>query len=650
MRMDDIKTGNEVSIFQYIKRMAEEYPGLPYNFQDVETAGSRDTYYILWEDEMNATEKEKMAMDLMEFVSNCIGGANAYPKLRSMLEERPLFLYLSKLNSRIRLLIAEKLINETALYSFGLRLATESSFMEEVKLGMLLLGFFENDVTRKIMKKLGFHSSLTIYAVEASKNYNDQNDFLFELLQNTRGYGKLAALTIFEPVLLKHQRWILEKGALNEITPNMSAIMCLEKVDMSRFYQNLVITETCFSEVSYLLANAAEENDIKRFSQSLMLVQKYIDAGNSYSKEFIDLAAIVTIKNSMAPCWYKHGVDVEKDNNWSSNKENEIRNKCIELLKQPRWKNVLLRELSQPSNPTSLILLVMRDIGLHPAFDTFVPLLNKDNFDMDVLKFVLIDNYQKYLDEVLFYLSVILPEEIIFEGPKDIESKDVSADNKPDIWLLYLLKALRKEHRNEEKLFIRCLSNRLPDVRVEAIHALRVFQSAWSEDVLTSLEQSMKIEPVSKINKRIQRLLGKSNEPEKEQRYVDTSDIIVRPSSWDICLLETTIAGTFYHDMIVMEGRIENGDVLYLIREPENKYDLNAILVSAEDGYVLGYIPKKDNTIPASMMDDGEKLYAVFNSDNLEEKEPKIKIMLSKPVEKAGKVIELSKFYRKFNG
>lgn len=75
------------------------------------------------------------------------------------------------------------------------------------------------------------------------------------------------------------------------------------------------------------------------------------------------------------------------------------------------------------------------------------------------------------------------------------------------------------------------------------------------------------------------------------------------------------------------------------MREPENPHDDKAILVTAEDGYVLGYIPKENNAFPASLMDAGEKLYAVLLSDDLGNGKPEIQIMLNRRPEKAGRVI-----------
>ena len=54
---------------------------------------------------------------------------------------------------------------------------------------------------------------------------------------------------------------------------------------------------------------------------------------------------------------------------------------------------------------------------------------------------------------------------------------------------------------------------------------------------------------------------------------------------------------------------------------------------------MLGYVPKADNLTPASMMDAGERLYAIFRSENLEGK-PDIQIMIGKRPEKAGSLVQ----------
>ncbi len=630
----------EEAIYKFINRMSIKYPGLPYSFQDPYTAGRSDVLYVLWEDKLSISLKEKLAMELMEHILICIEKNNATKELAQILYKKPIFLYLEALSKRIDLYLAEELVDEKQLYSFGIKLATQSKLTEQVKLGMIILGFFENDFVRQILKTLGFHSAFTLYALEASKNFVRQNQFVYELAQNTCGYGKLVSLYILEPVRANQRKWMFEQGAINQIAPNLSAIMCIEKPDMAAFYRSLSLTEETFYNLSYLLAYASEDINIKEFSQSLMMVEKYIKVADKYAKSFIDLAAIVMIKKSMVPHWEQQDMDIKKENGWSSNKENLIRNACDDIIKQPKWENVVLCELSMPKEHTSLIISVLEILEIVPHFKEFAPLLQRDLFDMDILKYVLIEYPEYYLTDIFDYLQHVLPEEVLREDPQEILEDNITPENKPDIWLVYLLKAMRRGKFNKEGFFIRCLTCRFPDVRIEAIQALRVFKLQWSENVLPALEHAYRIEPVKNIRKRLLRLMGRKNYGQKkEQRYVDVSEIKVTPSPFDICLISTNIAGTFFRDLMVVEGQLEVGDILYLMREPENKYDEKAILVTTEDGYVLGYVPRTDNTMLSSMMDAGEKLYGVLASDNLDKGKPDIQIMLSKTPKQKGKVI-----------
>jgi hypothetical protein len=53
------------------------------------------------------------------------------------------------------------------------------------------------------------------------------------------------------------------------------------------------------------------------------------------------------------------------------------------------------------------------------------------------------------------------------------------------------------------------LTARFPDVRREAIQALRVFKSEWSVEVILALEQAYERGPVKNIRKRLLRLMGR---------------------------------------------------------------------------------------------------------------------------------------------
>lgn len=85
---------------------------------------------------------------------------------------------------------------------------------------------------------------------------------------------------------------------------------------------------------------------------------------------------------------------------------------------------------------------------------------------------------------------------------------------------------------------------------------------------------------------------------------------LIKPLSHEILLFDSYIAGTSYIKDETIFDDIKEEDKLILQREPENKFDENAILVLDSQKRKLGYIPEKDNIVFARLMDAGKYLMA----------------------------------------
>ena len=84
---------------------------------------------------------------------------------------------------------------------------------------------------------------------------------------------------------------------------------------------------------------------------------------------------------------------------------------------------------------------------------------------------------------------------------------------------------------------------------------------------------------------------------------------IIKPMIRDIHLLDTWIAGTMQMEDRSVLKALKPEEELVLRRE-ENEFDRMAILVLNRDNVRLGYIPEKDNTAFARLMDAGKTLKA----------------------------------------
>jgi hypothetical protein len=80
---------------------------------------------------------------------------------------------------------------------------------------------------------------------------------------------------------------------------------------------------------------------------------------------------------------------------------------------------------------------------------------------------------------------------------------------------------------------------------------------------------------------------------------------IAEPQHRRIHLVDVFIAGFQYYDGmrkdVIRSLRVD--DEVILKREPENKYDENAIEVYTPAGHKLGYLPRSDNTVIAAIAD-----------------------------------------------
>lgn len=78
---------------------------------------------------------------------------------------------------------------------------------------------------------------------------------------------------------------------------------------------------------------------------------------------------------------------------------------------------------------------------------------------------------------------------------------------------------------------------------------------------------------------------------------------------------ECNLAGRQYHDADEVWEELHVGSLLELRRDPDNRYDQNAVAVmfiegvdeetGEEDAYLLGYIPKEQNTEISQMLEMG---------------------------------------------
>ena len=90
------------------------------------------------------------------------------------------------------------------------------------------------------------------------------------------------------------------------------------------------------------------------------------------------------------------------------------------------------------------------------------------------------------------------------------------------------------------------------------------------------------------------------------------------------------VAGLQYHPGVHL--LLSSDDALRMVREPDNPYDANAVALYA-GGIKLGYIPKRENTTTAMLLDQNVPMHAKVEAFDAEVKSwERVKIVVEHKV------------------
>ncbi len=104
---------------------------------------------------------------------------------------------------------------------------------------------------------------------------------------------------------------------------------------------------------------------------------------------------------------------------------------------------------------------------------------------------------------------------------------------------------------------------------------------------------------------------------------------VPKPFERDIYLFDSHVAGTSFMEGIEeLEPHLKIDDRLDFFREPDNKYDPQAIVIKNTDGVKIGYVPKEDNVIFSRLMDAGKLIFGRITNKEMKRKWLKIDIRI----------------------
>lgn len=524
-----------VSIYSEIRKAFQENNELPYQFQVLSESGKGEVNRVLWSvSSLSNEEKERLAFKTIKRIKSHIEDNKPDITLLLYLKEKPLCDYMYIFIDLLRFHIEGGYFDLDEIYNFGIRLATQSIYDSLVKLGILILGNFENDYTKKVMMTLGYHSEFTMYVLEATYRFSDYYSISEELLKNTDGYGKLCAAIKYRPVTFEQKKYVVENLVEQVLfTKRETALFIVTNTLLEDYFKIMEITRENFTSISYLIAYSFYETSFEKFRISRTLVEKYIFSANKYAKNYIDFAAVLAIKS---------GLEIEKEdsdsfvyeNGWSKDIEKSILENCNKIMDKFAFENKILEELTENQyfnvEEASLMMYILQEYqyyyGKTVSESIFTIIFSRVPFYFDLIDYFLIDNGLKYYKTIYDLIIEVIPKNAL-DSYRDIGEAD--SRYLPDVWLVYLLQSFKDARDYNEEFFIKCLYARFKDVRIKAAIVLKYFKDEWSEEVIKTLKEAVEDEPDYDLKNYLNKMIEKFDKENSEEDFEeDTKDNVIK--------------------------------------------------------------------------------------------------------------------------
>ncbi|SHJ11481.1 HIRAN domain-containing protein [Clostridium amylolyticum] len=620
-------------------------------------AGKHEVLKLYISEGLSHLNKKNISKGLIDALIQYFKDEN-YRALTAYINNHNLIDYYYAFTEKLELLVREGLMDIEPLHALYHKLLHNGNTYEEVKVGIALATVCESQYlnnAQKIIDTFSKSPEFYFYIIKLAQNYNNANTFIYNLAKSSYSYGRIIAMSYLEFLTEDIKIWCIEEGWKSGIYNEIGAALVLEDINIGWYIDNLTMDSAKTSNLSRLLQSYFKFNSLFHYEFYKSIFEKYLPNVETHGKSLDDLVALIQIQE-----FVQKDVEINDALNSIPTKYMDM---LADILFTKRWIRVLENSISSVEGSSEYIIKASKIFDFKLTFNHLIGYLNKDISDANIYKYIMKEGDESSKRQLIEFALNNLNLDIIFIGAhidsenqlqnediinslKDIDWKNLNLDlDIPEFNDLLVNDDLKEYNFKEDEcleiiianlgdlskeminLNVKALSARLDETKKHAIKNLRKHQGLLNEEHKKIIGQAAENEENYNIKNSLKKLL--ENRSLKQREYVNIRHLIIRPYIKDIYISSMNVAGVYYRDTTPIEDNLTQDDIVYLKREKDNLYDHNAIQVTTHDGYVLGYIPKKDNFILKNLLDGGKYLYGIVKETNFEENHIRIRVYLS---------------------
>ncbi|WP_131037974.1 HIRAN domain-containing protein, partial [Clostridioides difficile] len=507
---------------------------------------------------------------------------------------------------KINTLVKEMIIDEKWLYKLTKELIYKSKKVEYVKLGLVLSEKYLNvENLREVVDTFSKSGEYVFYLSNTIKKLEFYNTYLFNLSKKATGSIKVFAIVNMENLDSKINSYLIEDGYKDTKYERLLMNYIISIVDLNEYLEKRDLDKEKINNLARLICNYLLSVEFKYIGNKLELVNRFLPTVVNYGTNFESLYSIFLI-----------AINVLKDENIECNKI-EFEKEINGILLSEKWKNIYFEALRDASGKTEDIIKMSEIYDVNLSFDDLLPYLNRDIRDFEVYWHISKKGTTSSRLKLLNFFEETFKIDDLIGKMKDIEKDKLTQEYYDDMLFFIVLKGSKSLYPEGKNISLKGIFGNINEVRKESINILKRYREKLSLEELKIVKEAYEKEKNVILKDELRRVLYESNNLKKE--FVNIEKIKVDEHGKDIYLTSIAVAGSRFRNREYLEKELEKSKIYYLTREKDNLYDEKAIKIVGETGYVIGYVPRKENYILSNLLDGGKLLYCRVTEYNLYE-------------------------------
>lgn len=229
--------------------------------------------------------------------------------------------------------------DEQRVQQEALWLLENAAHREVMKFAMVILGCTNCEAYKDRLQSIALHEEFTGVALFALKNgTRHANDYIWQLAQKVKGWGKIEAVNFLEPETEEIRYWFLTEGTKNDILNSYSSVVCAEKGRLDVALHEPEISNELFIGATEIIAGLLSEDGhmpIDEYEYAGQVLMRYAYHAKTHCQELKDfymLARIADYMDEEEETW-----EARYENTWKPH-ERRIAGEAIrELAADPKW-------------------------------------------------------------------------------------------------------------------------------------------------------------------------------------------------------------------------------------------------------------------------------------------------------------------------